>query len=74
MFKAGHNVPSIRLSYVTAYTVVRFISERWGQGALRGILKNLASGQHIMNAIDDTLLLSEKEFESRWREYIMRRL
>ena len=52
--------------YIMSYTVVRFIMDRWGIASLREVLKNLSGGQHLMNAIDDALLLSEKEFEARW--------
>ena len=40
--------------------------------AVRGflVLKRLESDQHVINAIDDELLLSEKEFERRWGDYV----
>jgi len=49
---------------------VEFMINDWGISALRNILKRLAAGEHALNAMDDELLLSEKEFESRWHAYI----
>ncbi len=73
-FKGGLKDRDLRLCYIMAYTAVRFITDKWGIASLREIVKALASGQHIANAIDDVLLLPEKEFEARWRNYVKTRL
>lgn len=57
------------LSYVLAYTLVDFIIENWGIKGLQGVLKRLGERQHIANAIDDEFLISEGDFENKWREY-----
>ncbi|MCX5667015.1 MAG: hypothetical protein NTY34_01710, partial [Candidatus Omnitrophica bacterium] len=56
--------------YLLSYTVAAYIIGSWGTAGLQGILKRLADGQHVVNAIDDEFLLSEKEFERRWKAYI----
>lgn len=56
--------------YMLSYTVVAYIIDNWGITGLQDILKRLADGQHVINAIDDEFLLSEKEFERRWKEYV----
>jgi len=56
--------------YLVAYTAVKYIVDSWGLEGIRSILKRIKSGQHVINAIDDEFLLSEKEFEKRWREYV----
>lgn len=56
--------------YLLSYTVVAYIIDNWGMAGLQDILKRLADGQHVVNAIDDEFLLSEKEFERRWKAYI----
>lgn len=55
--------------YLIAYTAARFIVDNWGMAGLRAILDRMAAGKHAINAIDDEFLLSEKEFEKRWRDY-----
>ncbi|MBI5144053.1 MAG: tetratricopeptide repeat protein [Candidatus Omnitrophica bacterium] len=72
-FKEGLKESDMRSYYILAYTVVRYIVENWGMDGLRAILKRLKDGQHIMNAIDDELLLSEKEFGRRWNAYLHKR-
>jgi len=56
--------------YLLSYTVVAFIVDSWGVAGLQEILKRLSNGQHVVNAIDDEFLLSEKEFERRWKAYV----
>jgi hypothetical protein len=38
---------------------------------MRRILDRIRGGQHVINAIDDEFLLSEKEFERRWQDYVI---
>ena len=59
------------LCYMLSYALVDYILDNWGMEGLQGILGRLAKKQHIMNAIDDQLLLSEKEFEKRWRNHTL---
>ncbi|MDP2912373.1 MAG: hypothetical protein Q8N91_00005 [Candidatus Omnitrophota bacterium] len=68
---AGENFKDIAAYYLLAYSAVRFILDSWGPDSLNGILTRIASGQHAVNAIDDELLISEKEFNKRWREYLL---
>ncbi len=60
---------NLAIYYLVSYTVVKYITDNWGTDGLRDILGRIAGGQHVMNAIDDEFLLSEKEFEKRWKEY-----
>jgi len=60
--------------YSLAYTVVQYINDTFGVEALRGILKRMRSGQHFVNAMDDQLLISEKEFEKRWHAYVAKKM
>ncbi|MCX5666647.1 MAG: hypothetical protein NT036_06415, partial [Candidatus Omnitrophica bacterium] len=62
--------PNRAAYYLLSYTVASYIIDSWGVAGLQGILKRLADGQHVVNAIDDQFLLSEKEFEGRWKAYI----
>jgi len=62
---------SLRLHYLLAYSFVKYIVDNWGLGGMRNILSRIKDGQHIINAIDDEFLLSEKEFEKRWHNYIL---
>lgn len=59
--------------YLLAYSAVKYILDNWGADGLNGILARIAAGQHAANAIDDELLLSEKEFDKRWSEYLKKR-
>lgn len=68
--KSGGTDGDMRQNYLIAYSVVRYIVDSWGIDGLRDILARIATGQHAMNAIDDELLLSEKEFEKRWKGYV----
>lgn len=59
--------------YLLAYSVVKFIADGWGLDGLRNLLVRLKNGQHVVNALDDELLLSEKEFEKRWKLYVLKK-
>jgi hypothetical protein len=67
---ADRDPPGLELYYVLAGAMVRYITDTFGDEALRGILKRVKEGQHFINAMDDQLLMSEAEFEKRWREYV----
>ncbi len=69
VFRLGYKNSDMRANYILAYTAVKFIVDRWGLEGLQGILKRVSGGQHIVNAMDDQFLISEKEFEKRWAEY-----
>lgn len=60
--------------YIISYTVVAYIVDTWQVKGLQSVLKRLADGQHVVNAIDDEFLLSEKEFEGRWKAYVRSRV
>ena len=62
--------PNRAAYYLLSYTVAAYIIDSWGMAGLQKILKKLAGGQHVVNAIDDEFLLSEKEFEKRWKAYV----
>lgn len=59
--------------YLLSYTVVEYIIDNWGLAGLQDILKRISDGQHVVNAIDDEFLLSEKEFERKWKLYVRNR-
>ncbi|MDP3730202.1 MAG: hypothetical protein Q8R14_01590 [Candidatus Omnitrophota bacterium] len=69
-FEKNEIGPNMAAYYLLSYTLAAYIIESWGMEGLRDILKRLADGQHVVNAIDDEFLLSEKEFERRWKAYI----
>ncbi|MCX5679698.1 MAG: hypothetical protein NTZ95_03460 [Candidatus Omnitrophica bacterium] len=60
---------NIRGDYALAYGVVRFIIDNWGMAGISGLLDRVKSGKHFTNAIDEEFLISEKEFERRWKNY-----
>ena len=62
---------NLRSYYLLAYSVVKYIVDNWGIESMRNILVRIKGGQHIINAIDDEFLLSEKEFEKRWQRYVL---
>lgn len=66
-------VPDLQAYYLLAYTAVEYIIDKWGIAGLRAVLSRMASGQHAVNAIDDEFLISEKEFDKRWRDYVQKR-
>ncbi|MEI6863653.1 MAG: hypothetical protein WCK38_04550, partial [Candidatus Omnitrophota bacterium] len=59
----------IRGDYALAYSAVRFIINTWGMSGISGILDRVKSGKHFTNAIDEEFLISEKDFEKRWKNY-----
>ncbi|MDO8535768.1 MAG: hypothetical protein Q7S30_01990 [Candidatus Omnitrophota bacterium] len=61
--------PNRAAYYILSYTVASYIIDTWGMSGLQDLLKRLSGGQHVINAIDDEFLLSEKEFERRWKAY-----
>ena len=73
IFRTSKDSASLSSSYLVAYTIVQYIIDNWGMGGLQDILVRVGTGQHIMNSIDDEFLLSEKEFEKRWKEYVKKR-
>ena len=68
-FKTSEITENKALCYILSYTMVDFILHSWGMQGLQGVLKRLADKQHIANAIDDQFLISEGEFEKKWRSY-----
>ena len=60
---------AIRMDYALAYSAVKFIIDNWGMAGISGILERTKSGEHFTNAIDEEFLISEKEFEKRWKNY-----
>ncbi len=59
--------------YLLSYSVVKYVIDNWGMGGLRNLLARIRDGQHVVNAIEDELLLSEKEFERRWKIYVIKK-
>ena len=68
------DAPDTQAYYFRAYTFVRFVVDSWGEAGLRDVLARIAGGQHVVNAIDDRFLVSEKELERRWNEYAREKL
>lgn len=63
----------MRPYYLLAYSAVKYIVDNWGAAGLDNILDRIGRGLHAVNAIDDELLLSEKEFNERWLSYLRRK-
>ncbi|MFH1189498.1 MAG: hypothetical protein V1682_02265 [Candidatus Omnitrophota bacterium] len=59
------------LAYMLAYTLVDYISYSWGMRKLDKALGAIALGAHAVNAMDDEFLLSEKEFDRKWSDFVM---
>jgi len=59
----------IRRDYALAYSAVRFIIDNWGMAGISGVLDRVKDGRHFTNAIDEEFLISEKEFERRWKNH-----
>jgi len=68
----GRNEDELRAYYLLSYSVVKYMIDNWGIGGIRNILGRVKEGRHIVNAIEDEFLLSEKEFEQRWHSYLLR--
>lgn len=60
-------------SYMLASTAVEYMVDNWGMKGLDGVLKRIALGRHAANAMDDEYLLSEKEFNERWSDFVMKK-
>lgn len=69
----GANSRDMILSYILAYTAVEYMVDNWGMKGLDGVLDAISSGRHAVNAMDDEFLLSEKEFNKRWSDFVMKR-
>lgn len=69
----GVNSFKLALSYILAYTAVEYMIDNWGMKGLDSVLGAIASGRHVVNAIDDECLLSEKEFNRRWSDFVMKK-
>ncbi len=67
------NEKDIGRYYLLSYTAVQYIIDTWGIDGLRHLLERIKSGRHVVNAIDDEFLLSEKEFEERWQSYVLKK-
>ena len=65
------NEEALKAHYLLAYSIVKYIVDNWGIEGLRHLLGRIKDGRHIINAIDDEFLLPEKEFEKRWRHYVL---
>ena len=63
----------LRVYYLLAYSVVKYIIDSWGLEGLRNLLARIKDGRHVANAIEDEFLLSEKEFEKRWKTYVIKK-
>ena len=73
IFRTSKDNATLSASYLVSCTIVQYIVDNWGIGGLQDLLVRIGTGQHVMNAIDDEFLLSEKEFEKRWKEYVKKR-
>ena len=68
--KESGEMSDMQMYYLLAYTAVEYIIDNWGMGGLRAVLSRMATGQHVVNAIDDEFLISEKEFDKRWKSCV----
>ncbi|MCX5686831.1 MAG: hypothetical protein NTW09_05190 [Candidatus Omnitrophica bacterium] len=62
----------VRARYLVAYSAVKYIIATSGLAGLNVILSRIKEGLHVINAIEDEFLISEKEFERRWKNYAVR--
>ncbi len=62
-----------RARYLLAYSIVKYMVDNWGIEGVRNILAEIKDGRHVVNAIEDEFLLSEKEFEKRWQQYVSKK-
>jgi len=67
---AGAGRKNMETYYLLAYSAVKYIVDNWGAAGLDNILDRIGKRVHAVNAIDDELLLSEKEFNKRWLSYL----
>ena len=66
----GTNPNKLVVAYILAYTAIEFIVDNWGLKGLHGVLDAIALGRHAVNAMDDEFLLSEKDFNRRWSDFV----
>ncbi|MBU1038372.1 MAG: hypothetical protein KJ994_04910, partial [Candidatus Omnitrophica bacterium] len=66
----GTNPNKLVVAYILAYTAIEFIVDNWGLKGLHGVLDAIALGRHAVNAMDDEFLLSEKDFDRRWSDFV----
>ena len=57
--------------YILSYSAVKYMLDAWGMAGLNKLLGRIHDGEHFINAVDDEFLISEKDFEKRWKSYLM---
>lgn len=65
---------SLEMDYLLSYTAVRYIIDTWGLPGMNRLLVRIKDGEHFLNALDNEFLISQKEFERRWKAYSMKNL
>ena len=58
-------------AYFLGCALVSAHLDNWGIESMRNILTRIKGAQHVINAIEDELLLSQNEFEKRWQHYVL---
>jgi hypothetical protein len=48
------------------------VIDTWGLAGMNRILDRIKNGEHFLNAVDDEFLVSESEFNRRWKAYSAR--
>lgn len=69
----GATANKLVAAYILAYTAIEYITDNWGMKGLDRVLEAIALGHHAVNAMDDEFLLSEKEFNRRWSDFVERK-
>ena len=68
-FKSPEKNFDLALSYQGAYAIVSFITDKWGWGGIRELLKEIKEGEHYSTAIDAEFLVSVDVFNKMADEY-----
>jgi hypothetical protein len=63
------NLPNQALAYRQSYMAVRYIAAKYGEGALKEILNNLAKNKNMSEAINAVIGVDMKTFESNYIEW-----
>jgi len=61
------------LAYTESFSAIAFLIERFGEGKLKEIIKNLTTGKSFEKAIKASLGISKKKFYNEWKKWVKKR-
>lgn len=64
----------LTLSYQAAYSLMRFMIDRWGLSSVRDFLDSLATGKHYANAVDEVYYVTLRSLERMWLDDLREQL